>query len=294
MNTPLKIPKINDYINLFALSAIWGTAFIGIEIAIEHLNIFHVTFGRVFIAFLFLIPIVIYNKLSLPTTKTAWFFITIAALLNNTIPFSLINWGQQYISSGMSALMIGFGPFITLVLTHYMTTDEKFSSSKLLSLLIAFIGLVLLVGDSIILADITSLKGQLAVLLASFCYVMSSVLIRKIFGVSFIMISFLMFGIATISMLPIAFNVSSDISGIFDDSILAIIYLGIFPTAIASLYRVQMVQKVGVQFMSQVAYLIPIFALIFAWIVLDEIPKLITLLSLILILLGLYLRNKNK
>ena len=294
MQNTLKIPILKDYINLFALSAIWGTAFIGIEIAIEHLNIFHVTFGRVFIAFLFLLPIVIYKKLPFPNTKKAWLFIIIAALLNNSIPFSLINWGQQYISSGMSALMIGFGPFITLVLTHYMTKDEKFSSSKLLSLFVAFIGLFLLVGDSIVISDLTSLKGQLAVLLASFCYVMSSVIIRKIFGVSFIMISFLMFGIASISMLPIAINVSSDISGIFDNSIISIIYLGIFPTAIASLYRVQMVQKVGVQFMSQVAYLIPIFALIFAWIVLDEIPKLITLLSLILILLGLYLRNTNK
>ena len=57
MNNTLKTPKINDYINLFALSSIWGTAFIGIEIAIEHLNIFHVTFGRVFISFLFLIPL---------------------------------------------------------------------------------------------------------------------------------------------------------------------------------------------------------------------------------------------
>ncbi|HHD80709.1 MAG TPA: EamA/RhaT family transporter, partial [Campylobacterales bacterium] len=64
-------------------------------------------------------------------------------------------------------------------------------------------------------------------------------------------------------------------------------------TAIASLYRIQMVQSVGVQFASQVAYLIPIFALFWAWLILDEIPKNSTYIALVFILIGMYLGKRK-
>jgi len=289
----LKEPKFKDYINLFALSAIWGTAFIGIEIAIRHLDIFQVTFGRVFIAFLFLLPFVLFKKSTFPKDKKTWYLIIIAALLNTAIPFSLINAGQEYITSGMSALMIGFGPFITLLLAHYMTNDENISKYKIYSVLLGFIGLVLLLGDNIIALNILELKGQALVLLASLCYALSSLFIRKIAGVSYLMLSFLMFGISTIFLLPIVIYLYWDFNFTLNDSSIAIIYLGILPTAIASIYRVKMVQEVGIGFMAQVAYLIPIFALIWAWLVLDEIPKYISIFALIFVLFGLYIRNKK-
>jgi drug/metabolite transporter (DMT)-like permease len=293
INTQLQNPKLSDYINLFALSAIWGTAFIGIEIAIRELDVFQVTFGRVIIAFLFLLPFVLYKRYSLPKGTRVWSLLFLSAVLNTAIPFSLINAGQEHITSGMSALMIGFGPFITLLLAHYMTSDEKISKYKLYSVLLGFIGLVMLLGDNILALNILQLQGQGLVLLASLCYVLSSLIIRKIYDIPYLMLSFLLFGISAFSLLPIVIYFYWDYIFVINDSSLAIIYLGILPTAIASIYRVKMVQEVGVQFMSQVSFLIPIFALIWAWIVLGEIPKYITLLALVIILFGLYIRNKN-
>ena len=289
----LNTPKLKDYINLFALSAILGTAFIGIEIAIEKLDVFQVTFGRVFIAFLFLLPFVLYKKLSLPKGGKTWMWLVLSAVLNTAIPFSLINAGQAYITSGMSALMIGFGPFITLLLAHYMTHDEKISKYKIYSVMLGFIGLILLLGDNILASNTNELKGQALVLLASLCYALSSLFVRKISGVSYLMISFIMFGISALVLTPIVVYLYWGYNLEVNNSTLSILYLGILPTAIASIYRVKMVQEVGVKFMSQVAYLIPIFALIWAWLVLDEVPKSITLVALVIVLFGLYIRNKK-
>ncbi|NQY94700.1 MAG: EamA family transporter, partial [Campylobacteraceae bacterium] len=50
-------------------------------------------------------------------------------------------------------------------------------------------------------------------------------------------------------------------------------------------------QKVGVQFMSQVAYLIPIFAIVWSWVFFDELPKAIAIVALLLILAGLFIRK---
>ena len=294
MNTPLKIPILKDYINLTILSAIWGTAFIGIEIAIRQLDVFQVTFGRVLIAFLFLLPFVLYKKLTFPKDKKTWILLTISAVLNTAIPFSLINHGQEYITSGMSALMLGFGPFITLILGHYLTSDEKTSKYKIISIIFGFTGLILLLGDNVIASNISQLKGQGFVLIASLSYALSSLVIRKITGISYLNLTFLMFGVSALILSPIVIYLYSDYVFTVNDSTIALLYLGILPTAIAQIFRVKMVQEVGIQFMSQVAYLIPIFAIIWAWLVLDEIPKFITLLSLVFILLGLYLRNKNK
>jgi len=293
MNKILNKPILKDYINLAILSAVWGTAFIGIEIAIEQLDVFQVTFGRVIVAFLFLLPFVLYKKLTLPKDKKTWILLSISAVLNTTIPFSLINHGQEFITSGMSALMLGFGPFITLLLGQYLTSDEKISKYKIISIVFGFTGLVLLLGDNIIASNMSELKGQGFVLMASLSYALSSLVIRKITGVSYLNLSFLMFGISAVVLTPIIIYLYSDYIFVFNNSTIAILYLGILPTAIASIYRVKMVQEVGIQFMSQVAYLIPIFAMIWAWLVLDEIPKAITLVALVIVLTGLYVRSKS-
>jgi drug/metabolite transporter (DMT)-like permease len=289
----LHTPQFKDYFNLFALSAIWGTAFIGIEFAIEHLHILHVTFGRVLIAMLILLPFVLFRKWNLPKSIQIWFWIFLSALFNTAVPFSLINYGQQYISSGMSALMLGFGPFITLLLAHFLTHDEKFTANKLLGVILGFIGLVILLSSSIFSFDMSHLEGQLAVLLASFSYVTSSILLRKIKNIPFYQLSFIMFLISTFILLPFAVKIPLEISNSNINSIIAVLYLGIFPTAIASLYRIQMVQSVGVQFMSQVAYLIPMFTLLWAWFVFNELPSFNTLIAFFFILLGLYIGKKK-
>ncbi len=289
----LKTPTLKDYFNLFALSAIWGTAFIGIEIAIRELDVFQVTFGRVLIAFLFLLPIILYKKLPLPKGRKNWIWLSLSALLNTAVPFSLINAGQEYISSGMSALMIGFGPFLTLLLAHYFTHDEKVSKYKVYSVVLGFIGLVLLLGDNFLASNINELKGQILVLIASLSYALSSLFVRKVEDVPYLMLSFAMFGVSALVLTPLVVYFYRGYNLEINQSTLAILYLGILPTAIASIYRVKMVQEVGVQFMSQVAYLIPIFALIWAWLVLDEIPKAITLVALVLVLFGLYIHNKE-
>lgn len=289
----LQHATLRDYINLIILSAIWGTAFIGIEIALEGFSVVQLTFGRVAVATLTLLPILFIKKITLPKTKIMWLYIGASALLNTALPFSLINYGQQFISAGQSALMIGFGPFFTLLLAHFMTNDEKFSLIKLISVLFGFFGLAILLGVNILNFNPAELKGQFAVLLASISYVLSSILLRHIKGVSFYHLSLIMFSISTIALLPLMLTTPLHLESISNKSLLALLYLGALPTAAASLYRIQMVQSVGVQFASQVAYLIPIFALIWAWLILGEIPKSSTYIALIFILIGMYLGKRK-
>ncbi len=212
-------------------------------------------------------------------------------MLNNAIPFFLISWGQLYINSSTAAILLSSGPFIALVLSHFVTNDEKFSLFKLISVVLGFLGIFVLVGGDIVSQRTDAIYGQLAVLLATIGYISSGLLIRKLNNINTVVCSTSMFLTGFIVMIPfvpihevLKINLNS-ISFIF------ILYLAIVPTAIASLIRVQLVRRVGVQFMSQVSYLIPIFAIFWAWLFLSEFPKSNAWIALILILTGLLIRR---
>ena len=238
-----------------------------------------------------MIFVIFYKNYSFPKDKRTWYILIVAGILNNAVPFFLISWGQQYIDSSTAAIMLSCGPFIALVLSHYTTQDEKFSIYKLISVALGFIGVFILVGGNIVNQNVDAIYGQLAVLLATIGYISAGLLIRKLRHINVVICSTSMFLTATIVMLPFVSVyeiINVDFSG---NSALTIVYLAIFPTAIASLVRVQLVQRVGVQFMSQVAYLIPIFAIFWAWIFLSELPTANAWIALFLILLGLVIRR---
>ena len=187
--------------------------------------------------------------------------------------------------------MLSCGPFISLVLSHYTTEDEKFSFYKLLSVIIGFIGVFVLVGGDIVNQNVDAIYGQLAVLVATTGYIGAGLLIRKLKHINVVVCSTSMFLTATFVMLPFV-TISEIIKVDFSSfSALSIVYLAIFPTALASLVRVGLVQRTGVQFMSQVAYLIPMFAIFWAWVFLSELPSVNAWIALILILLGLLIRK---
>lgn len=233
----------------------------------------------------------IFNKLSFPQDRKSWLILVIAGILNNAIPFYLISWGQQYISGSTAAIMLSFGPFVALILSHFTTHDEKFSIFKLLSVVLGFIGVFILLGGDIISKNSDALVGQLAVLLATIGYITSGLLIRKLGDINTIVCSTSMLLTGAIVMIPfVSIKELLDIQ-IISTAGYSVIYLALLPTALASLVRVKLVQKVGIQFMSQVAYLIPIFAIFWSWVFLSEIPKLTALIALSLIIIGLFIRK---
>jgi drug/metabolite transporter (DMT)-like permease len=286
-------PVFIDYLYLVILSAIWGSAFVAIEYALNGFSPFLIGFGRIFISALFLYIIVKYQGLLFTKDKNTWILLFIIGALNNAIPFVLIPWGQQFISASTASVMLAMGPFLALVLSHYITNDEKFTFLKLLSVFLGFAGVFILFGQDFFTGDENSIYGKIALLLAVCGYISSGFLIRKITNLPTVVTSASMFMTASILMIPylFIFDFSSYNNDIFSTYFVAIIYLAIVPTAIASLFRIVLVRKVGVQFMSQVAYLIPIFAIIWSWIFFDEKPAIILLIAMAFVFTGLFIRN---
>ena len=95
----LSDPGGADYAKLTSLAAIWGSAFITIEYALVDFAPLSIAGLRIAIAVLTLAPVILVKRLPLPRQPRQWRLIGIIGFLYSALPFSLISWGQQFISS---------------------------------------------------------------------------------------------------------------------------------------------------------------------------------------------------
>ena len=164
---------------LIALSAIWGGSFFFVEVAVKELPPLSIVAARVGGASILLYAALRLTGKRLPTGWTPWLAFAMMGILNNVIPFSLIAWGQVHIASGLASILNATAPLFTVLVAHYATSDERMTPARITGVVIGFLGVVVMIGIDV-LADVSGdLLAQLAVLVASLGYAMSSVYARR-------------------------------------------------------------------------------------------------------------------
>ena len=288
----IKKPVLKSYILLFILAAIWGSAFFNYKIVLISFDYFLLAGGRIFFASLFLciLSLIFFKSVKFKILFSKKFYIFfIIGLTNYVIPFCLIAFGIEGMTSGLAALLMSAGPFYAIFLSHLFKLD-KFNKFKLIGTIIGFISVFILFYDQVYIAQSTTIKSVLMVMLASLSYVVGGLIIQKFKKYNNETIAILSMISGTIILLPICLiklhNLNFNEIGI--NSILSLIYLGVISTAIAFMIRAKLIFENGLVFMSQVSLLIPIFGLYFSWLFLSEQFTINMLASLFIILFGLF------
>tara|TARA_Y100000590_G_scaffold381088_1_gene449923 strand:- start:636 stop:1208 length:573 start_codon:yes stop_codon:yes gene_type:complete len=177
-----------------------------------------------------------------------------------------------------------------------MTKDDKFTIIKFISIIIGLFGVILIFGfDSIINFNIShnNFIPKIAIICAALGYVLSSIFAYNLKHIDTITLTTYVTIFAAFISLPFLIFVELNYASKFNSSnLLALIYLGIFPTALAFLIRFYIISKAGPIFLSYVAYLIPVFAIIWGYIFLNEVIDLTTFIGVLLVLLGVFVGNK--
>jgi len=290
--TSIRTPNPADFLRLFVVSAVWGASFICNNIALIDFSPLAITSWRVVLAALVILVICRKMKLSIPLDRKSLGLFTIIGILNSIVPFTLIGWGQQSVNSAVTALLIATSPFVTLILSHFMTSDDRFTTNRLIGLVVGFSGVAVLFGHGIVIAG-NSAAGMLAIILASACYALSSLLIRKLAHLRSMVIvagSLLISGVVLLPVLLWQFPPWEQQAS--SSSVFALLFLAIFPTATAYVLRAQIVRLNGAVFMSNAGYLIPLFATLWAWLFLSEIPSAIMWVAMLLIFIGIFIGQR--
>ncbi|NCW17131.1 MAG: DMT family transporter [Rhodobacteraceae bacterium] len=294
---------IINWIILITLGAIWGASFLGVELALTGFGPVTVAAGRVASAGLILVFIAIAYGDGLPRFRTAtdrriWLHCLGMALFTNAIPFCLLSWGQQIVTSGFAGISMAVVPLFVLPLSHFLVPGEVMSRIKIVGFLFGFMGVVLLIGGGKILASTTPsplmFTAQFACITASACYAIGSIITRlcpPVSALSFAAAGLMLGGIILIPAALIIDGVPTPPAGI---AFAGLAYLAIFPTAIATILLTVLVRRAGPPFLSLVNYQVPVWAVVIGAIVLDEALPGHFLMALVVILSGLFIAQLGR
>ena len=281
-------PGIRDYALLLLLSAIWGSSFLFIKIAVDTVPAVTVTAVRITTGAAILFAAARMAGQKLPSGARVWTAIAAAALFGNALPFSLISWGEEHIDSGLAAILMAVMPLTTVLLAHMFTADEKLSARKVVGVILGFSGLVVLMGPEKLAQLGDETVRQLAVAGAAVCYGINAIITKRLMHLPRRALAAALMMVATAMIVPASLII--DRPWTLQPSMTAwstMFVLGVFHTAIATLLMFAVIRKQGASFFSQINFLIPIFGVLYGALILAERPSANAYLALALILLGI-------
>ncbi len=288
-NTTLK------WVYLILLSLIWGSSFILIKHALTNLTPIQVGSLRILITAIFLI-IVSFKKLS-KLSKNNWYYLTITAFLGTFFPAFLFSYAITKVDTSLAAILNSFTPFNTLIFGA-LIFGFSFQKKQIFGILIGLIGTILLIYNSNSVTLEYNLMHVGFILIASIGYSFNVNIIKKhlqeVNALAITTANFVVLIIPTLIVLYFSdFFTTFKITPETNKSILYIVILAVFGTAIAKTLFNKLVQISSPIFSASVTYLIPITAVILG--VLDgEKISLLQILSAFIIFFGVYLVNRRK
>lgn len=280
---------------LIVLGMIWGGSFLAVELALPEFG--PVTIAAIRIAMGAVLVTIISFAIGhgLPDWRTdagrkTYLFALGMALFSNAIPFSLLSWGQIHVSSGYAGITMAVVPLLVLPLSHFFVPGMRLSFVQTLGFVIGFIGVVILIGPRQILesggSEVENI-ARIACILASCCYAIGSIFTRMSPKGPMLAFSSAALIFASLVMIPFALITEGTPNATSVKPWLAVVYLGVFPTALATALLVYIVKTAGPPFLSLVNYMVPVWAVAFGMIFLSEALPGQFVGALGLILLGL-------
>jgi drug/metabolite transporter (DMT)-like permease len=282
---------LGPWLLLFALVAMWGSAFMFTGIAVRGFSPTVLVTIRLALAALLLAGLVVARGQRLPRSRRFWSFSIALSLAGNCVPFWLISFGQQRIDSGLAGILMGIMPLTTMVLAHFFVRGERLNAIKAAGFVVGFCGLVVLIGPHALLeirGQGTEVLYELAVLGGAVCYAISTIVARHrpptdpLVAAAGIMLA------GSAIMLPLGgWPAGAQLLAAPPAPLAAMLALAIVATAIATVVFLRLVAIAGPSFTSFINYLIPVWALMMGVVFLGERPGLGALLALALILSGI-------
>lgn len=286
----MKRHPLVHWLYLGALVLLWGSAFLLTRFAVSGLPPFTVVAGRLTIAAVILVPLVVILGLKFPKDRRRWGFLVTIAITGNCIPFALLTWAQQHIDSGLAGIYMSIMPLLVIVLAHFFVDGETLTRQKLAGFIIGFCGMVVLFFPALsgmVSTDPTVLLAQLATLGTAVCYGITSIIIRRSPETNPVVSTAVVMAIAASIMIPLSLGDQVEIANVPQASIIAVLTLGIGATALATIILYKAIAEAGPSFVSMINYAIPVYAVFLGALVFGESLPGRAFVALALILVGI-------
>ncbi|MER5526676.1 DMT family transporter [Streptomyces sp. NPDC002677] len=263
---------------------LWASAFVAIRSAGDSYSPGALALGRLFSGSLALGLLCLVRREGLPP-RSAWRGIGISGVLWFGFYMVALNWGEQQVDAGTAALVVNVGPLLIALLGARLLGDPM-PPRLLAGMAVSFAGAVT-VGLSMAGGGGSSVLGVVLCLLAAVAYA-AGVVSQKPALARASALQVTMYGclVGTVACLPFAGQLVHQVAGAPLSATLDMVYLGVFPTALAFTTWAYALARTTASRMGATTYAVPALVVLMSWLALGEVPGPVTLVGGALCLAG--------
>lgn len=288
-----------DLITFMTLAFMWSLSFIFYRIGVPEFGSLAFASLRVVFAGLTMLIFIIFSAHNRQGIREQWQMLTLVGLFSAAIPFTLFAFSAQTINAGVLAVINASVPMMSGVIASVFFKD-KLSNKQILGLIIGVVGVAILMSERLLSANSHELAQSATLskpllplafaLLACVGYALGANITKNYLGnISPVAITAGSLMIASIVMLPIAIYEFPYHKTISTTAWFSVICVGVFSTAIALIFMNQLIKNIGAVRATSITLVIPIFAILFGYLLLGEALDSGAIIGSIVILMGTYL-----
>src|SRR5688572_19356409 len=160
------------------LCGIWGSTWLFIKLGLEDLP--PITFAgiRFVISCAIVFVVIRARNISLPGKARDWWLLVVTGVMSFSLNYGLVFWGEQYISSGLAALLQSTLPAFGLIIAHFYLPGERMTWPKSVGVLLGVFGVGVIFSNQLQMSGPRALWGSAALVLSAFCAAYANVLVK--------------------------------------------------------------------------------------------------------------------
>ncbi len=255
------------------LSTSWGSTWLFIKLGLEDLPPF--TFAAIRFA-IAVVPLLIYVRvrgLGIPRRRSDWNLMISTGVLTFTVTYGLVFWGEQYISSGLAALLFATFPLFGLIIAHFMLASERMTPAKTIGIFLGIAGVALVFSDELRATDARGAWGGAALVVAALSAAYADVLIKlrgRHIEPAVLTIVQMMSGIIPLSVLGLVLERGETTIRWSGMTLFSLLYLALVGSALAFVLLYWLIQHMAVTKTMLITFATPLVAVLLGIVFLDE------------------------
>lgn len=262
------------WLALLVCVTLWGSGFIGIRIALTAYSPSHLALLRFLAASATILLYAVFARVRPPSRKDLTYILT-TGFISITVYHVALNAGERTVTGGAASMLVASAPIFSALLAR-VALDERLRVWGWIGIAVSFMGVSLIaIGEG---GGVHFSRGAFLVLLAAMATGISVVLQKhylKTYNVTDFSTHLILAG--TLFLLPFLPGLGTAIHHAPLKPTLAVVYLGVFPAAIAYLTWGYVLKRTPASIAASSLYTVPIFAILIGWMVLREVPSALSI-----------------
>lgn len=274
------------------LCLIWGSTWLFIKLGLEDLPPLTFAGIRFVIAAIILLLLIAARRLPFPRQPRDLMLLAGTGVLSFSLNYGLVFWGEQYISSGLAALLQSMLPAFGLIIAHYYLPGEPMTLPRIVGVVMGVIGVGVIFSNQLRVSGPKALWGSAALVLSAFCAAYANVFVKaycKHINPVVLAAGQMMFGLVPLFLIGIPLEGNPLRFHWTLMALIALLYLAVVGTVIAFSLYYWLIRNMKVTDTMLIALVTPVVAVILGMIVLKETLEWRTLAGGLMIISGIAL-----